>query len=437
MHSGRDQLGGGVWAEAWRGRADNPLLARWRLGAGRALELKPWWGRNPLLLLLCAAVSACATYLLLLLLRDYFIVRHSAVASRAFMLGLLQSGVVLLAWTGLAMSALWLLGRLYNVAVFALSLLGQGRPQAGALQDEALQSSALRDEQVVLAAVLHAWRSVTAPLLALCACAAVVYGLALAQPASPGQAAASALQAGAMATTQAAASEALQAAMSAAAEASDVAAAAWWVALVLAALFFVVTLLGAYAGAACLVLLLIILGRGLGPLAPSIGAAQIVLWQGGMAVAALFSRNTGGPGLDLGPSESASAVVALVLGVTLAWLAQCLKPLRIAGAYAPLVLIALETALCAMAAASSPYAVPDGAMICLQAWLYLSLCAAVLPIRASYHLSTALVLGGGATGGAMDFAVYGGLYILVQCLLACVLALLARSAVRRFRGGQP
>ena len=82
-----------------------------------------------------ALISAGATYLLVLLLLDFLSVRDSAVASRAFTLGLLRDGVRIVAWAGLGLSLAWLLGRIYSVSYFALALLGprgpQGRRNAG------------------------------------------------------------------------------------------------------------------------------------------------------------------------------------------------------------------------------------------------------------------------------------------------------------------
>jgi hypothetical protein len=398
MRAGWDQLGGRAWREAWRGRADNPLLKRWRLGAGRALQRQPWWGRNPALLLLSAAVSAGATYLLLLLLHDFFIVRHSAVASRAFMLGLVQSGVTILAWAGLGMSLAWLLGRVYNLAVFALALLGQGRSQDGALRDAALQSSALSDEQVVLAAVWHAWRMVSAPVLALCASMAVVYGLALAQPG---------------------------------------AAALGWEALLLAALFFAVTVAGAYTGAACLVLLLTVLGRGLGPLAPGIGAAQIALLQALLAVTAAASAVHGSEEILPGVPQAAVAGAGLLLCATLAWLAHCLRPLRAAAVYVPVVLLALDFSLVAWTLAPDPSAISGLAGVFPEAWIDLIFITALVPAPGCFQLGSALGQQAAAVGDTGAYLLQSCLSLAAQCLLAMVLALLARSAVRRYRGGQP
>jgi hypothetical protein len=415
MRAGLSGLSGSVWCEAWRGRGDNPLLMRWRLGAGRAASRQPWWRRNPGLMLSCAALSAGATYILALLLGDYFSVQLSAVGSHAFMLGLLKSGVAVVAWAGLGMSLMWLLARLYAVAAFALALLGQGRVKDGALRDEALVSSAITDEQVVLAVVLYAWRMLSAPVLALSACAAVVYGLALMEPGV----------------------QEIHTTATAAAQSVSVPAVPWWLALLLAATFFELIVVGAYTGAACLALLLTVLGRGVGPLAPSLGAAQTVFVQALLAIATVASTADGMDDTGTHAPEAAVAGVALLLCATLAWLAYSLRPLRTAAAYAPLMLIVLELGLAALTGGSNAGALPYGMGIFPDTYSYSTFIAAVVPAQSCFSLGKALAQGGAATSTVFGDFASCGIYILLQCLLTCVFALLARAAVRRYRGGQP
>lgn len=414
MRAGWTKLGG-AWREAWRGRGDNPLLKRWRLEAQRQQAKKPWWRRSPGLMLLCAMLSAGATYILALLLRDFFTVQNSAVGSRAFMLGLLKSGAAVVAWAGLAMGLVWLLARVYTVAVFALALLGQGRAKDGALRDEALISSAISDEQVVLAAVLCAWRLVTAPVLALSACAAVVYGLALMEPG--------------LAEVQAVATNA-------GAQSGPIPAAQWWLALLLATLYLVVTVVGAYTGAACLALLLAVLGRGMGPLAPSLGAAQIILWHAWLAIATVAASASGGGKPIQQIHDWAVVGTAVLLAATLVWLAHCLRPARAIAAYAPLLAVLLAFSIAVLTGGPEPGALQGGAIIVPYAYAFLTFIAVAIPIMNGFHLGTALAQGAAAISAVPGYLFACCLCILAQCLLMFVFALLARAAVRRYRGGQ-
>jgi hypothetical protein len=409
MWAGWHELSGSAWREAWRGRGDNPLLSRWRLGAGRTIGRRPWWRRSPGLMLICAALSAGATYILVLLLRDYFTVQHSAVASHAFMLGLLKSGVVVVVWAGLAMSLVWLLARLYGVAVFALALLGQGRATDGALRDEALMSSAISDEQVVLAVVLHAWRMLGAPVLALGACGAVVYGLALMEPTG-------------------------WAVWAATETATPVAGPR---ALLLAILYFIVTVLGACAGTACLVLLLTVLGRGLGPFAPGIGAAQVVLVQAALTLIVVGGGTKAEEWSVVHQTNYIAVIAALIVCCVLIWLAHQLPLLRMAAVYTALVLVALVTEMAWYANGRVSSVVFNYGYLESSALWHILYFPLALPVTIDFPLGTTLARGAGAVMEAESGLADSGIYFLLQCLLACVFALLARAAVRRYRRGQP
>jgi hypothetical protein len=252
-------------------------------------------------------------------------------------------------------------------------------------------------------------------VLALGASAAVVYGLALMEPGV----------------------RTVVATAAAAAQSISVPSVPGWLALLLAAVFFEIIVIGAYAGAACLVLLLTVLGRGVGPLAPSIGAAQIVFVQAFLAIATVGSMADGFDDTHMHAPEAAIAVVTLLLCATLAWLAFSLRPLRTAVAYAPLVLIVLELGLAALAGGSNTGLLQGGMGIISDAFSYLTFIAAVVPAQSGFSLGQALAQGSAATHTYWHDFTSSGIYILTQCLLACVFALLARSAVRRYRGGQP
>jgi hypothetical protein len=263
--------------------------------------------------------------------------------------------------------------------------------------------------------VVHAWRMLGAPVLALSACAAVVYGLALAEP-------------GVRVT---------QATAAAAAESISMPAIPWWLALLLAALFFEVAVVSIYTGAACLVLLLTVLGRGAGSLAPSLGAIQIVLWQTFTAITIAAAAAGSPQGTDAAYPELAVAGVALVLCTSVVWLAHWLPSLRTAAAHAPLVLIALDFGLAGLVALPGTISTAGGPGVLPSAWVYLAFIASVLPAPSCAIFGKALEHGAAAAGAIFDGLSDVCIYLLLQCLLICVFALLARSAVRRYRGGQP
>jgi hypothetical protein len=201
--------------------------------------------------------------------------------------------------------------------------------------------------------------------------------------------------------------------------------------------FFEVIVIGAYAGAACLVLLLSVLGRGVGALAPSLGAAQIVLVQASLAIGAVVSAVDGSQEIRATIPVAAVFGAELLLCATLAWLAHRLRLLRIAAAYAPLVLIALDIGLAALALKPDPAAVTGAAGVFPEAWVDLIFITAVIPAAGCFSLGKTLTEASATTVTLYSDLGSAALFILTQCLLICVFALLARNAVRRYRGGRP
>ena len=201
--------------------------------------------------------------------------------------------------------------------------------------DDALLSSAVSNEGIVLGALRHCWRMLSGPVLALSAAGAATYGLLVAAPA------------------------------------------AWWVALLLAVLFGALTLAGGYAGAACLTLLLLMLGRGQGPLAPSFGAAQIVLLQAALAVAVVLSSANVVEGDDEHVATWAVLVIGLVLCATLSWLAHRVPVLSAIAAYAPLALVLLLLVLLSLIVSYSAADLGAGLAAFAYAWILLPFVAVV------------------------------------------------------------
>jgi hypothetical protein len=397
-----------AWREAWATRHDNPLPKLWRLAEARQTQRRPWWQRNPGLMLWGLALSAVATYLLWLVLGEFLGVRHSAVASLAFAHGMCLAGVQIFTTAAGAFCLCWLLSRIYSLAYFTLALLGRTRRRDSAGLDEPVLASSISDEQIVLAVVLHAWRMVRAPLLAFNVCAAALYCIWLNVPSAMAQGINNSISPTPLA-----------------------------LALLLGLELVLLQTIGAMAGTALLSLILVMLGRATGPFAPTFGAVSQVLWQGLLALAMATST------LSFEDEQGQHPGWWIVLtGVVLAvawvsfffWLAHRSSGLRTACAHSLFVFLFVQALLqfWASLAGSDMQAFASS----MSYFTGISLLLLSMPPAAGLHHLGGVF--GGLYSGAKEFLELlsdAGLLMALQALLCIPLSLLAREAVRRFRGG--
>jgi hypothetical protein len=400
-------LGLTAWREAWLARRDNPLPRLWRLGQARAEQRRAWWRHAPGLTLLGVGVSAAVTYLLLLIIRQFLALHQSALATHSYALGLLRAGTLVLACGAMLLGGCWLLMRLYACAHLALSLLGRTRRKGSAVLDDALLASALSNEQVVLGLVLHAWRMLLPPALVLNIANAVVYFVWNAWPTGGDE-----LWRGDRPipwTPE-----------------------PWNSALSTALAFLLFQMLAAMVGVTLLMLLLLMLGRGVGPLAPATGAATLIMLQLGLVTAVSdyrfpLSEIANYPNLTM---SSLWYVLALGLLILFYWLAHRSYILRNLCAHSLLIYAALLTGLFVWSSLTGvKHPEFSDFIVSITGWLAVSL--SLLPAGESC-LSLASA---GVSVWLPTLALFGTAITLLQLMLCLPLAQLARDAVRLHRGG--